>query len=272
MNHNSPHHWSFDYNYGAQNPQFSEELIETLRACYTSTIDTADAHTITHVYNILPNYWRGYAGGDTQQKLSIGTATVERTRRDDSLWHYAIQYQNTTSGENLKIQFRCRDEEYRPLDGSWHIEDHNSASDEYSRLTCHGAVCSPQLTNPHPPSKADAEIRLSINRTQIVAGTVDRSLKLTCNWALFDIIPELAHTIQEADVELALLEDLEQLRKNSTLGFLESIQTPCPLDGYYLYGTGLLPSYWWLDAHGNIAIFSSTFETWVLKHKSGGTP
>ena len=60
MNDNSGHHWSFDYNYGAQTPQFAQELIGTLEGCYTD-IDVCEARAgqaITHIYNILPNYWR----------------------------------------------------------------------------------------------------------------------------------------------------------------------------------------------------------------------
>ena len=61
MNDNSGHHWSFDYNYGAQNPQFIQELTETLHGCCTDADarDTRTGQTITHVYNILPNYWYG---------------------------------------------------------------------------------------------------------------------------------------------------------------------------------------------------------------------
>ena len=264
MNNNSGHHWSFDYNYGAQNPQFAQELIGTLseydRGCYTDidARDTRAGQAITHIYNILPNYWRGYAGRGVEETLSIGTVIVERSKRD-GLWNYAVRYENTTSGEHLQMRFRCCDEHYRRLTESWRVDVQNSGDDKYSELMCEGSFA------------VDSEVRLRINGTEIVAGTVDASVKLTCNWALFDVIPALAQTIRASGngVELTLLEDLEQLRPKSRLGFLASIQTPFPLDGYYLYGAGLLPSYWWLDAHGNIAIASTFFETLVLKEKIG---
>ena len=261
MNDNSGHHWSFDYNYGAQNPQFAQELTGTLRAYYAEIAAraTQTAQTLTHVYNILPNYWRGYAGGGAKQELSIGTAIIERNK-DNDLWNYSVQYENTTSGEHLRMQFRCSDKHYRSLTDSWRIDARNGGDDTYSELTCEGYLVE------------DSEVRLRINGTEILAGTVGASVKLTCNWALFDVIPALAQTIQASDngVGLALLEDLEQLRPKSRLGFLESIQVPFPLDGYYLYGAGLLPSYWWLDAYGNIAIASTFFETLVLKERIGG--
>ena len=260
MNDSNSLHWSFDYNYGAQNPQFAQELIGTLRG-YDPEVgahDTRAAQTITHVYNVLPNYWRGYHRGGNTETLSIGTAIIERSK-DNNLWCYSVTYENTTSGENLQMRFCCGDENHRPLRGNWSVDARNSADDEYSQLVCAGYLTS------------DSEVRLCINDTEIAAGRVDASVKLTCNWALFDVIPALARTIQASGdgIGIAVLEDLEQLRGKSKLGFLASIQTPIPLDGYYLYGAGLLPSYWWLDAYGNIAIVSTFFETLVLKEKMG---
>ena len=260
MNDNSEHHWSFDYNYGAQNPQFTQELIGTLNGCYTDidACDTRAGEAITHIYNILPNYWRGYARGGAEESLSIGTVIVERSKQD-GLWNYVVQYENITSGEHLRMQFRCCDEDYRPLTERWRVDARNSGTDKYSELTCEGSLVE------------NSEVRLHINGTEVVE-TVDASAKLTCNWAFFDVIPALAQTIRASGnrVELTLLEDLEQLRPKSRLGFLESVQTPFPLEGYYVYGTGLLPSYWWLDVHGNIAIASTFFETLVLREKIGG--
>ena len=261
MNDSNSLHWSFDYNYGAQNPQFVQELIRTLRE-YDSEADvrgTQTAQTITHVYNVLPNYWRGYNRDGNPETLSIGTAVIERSKDDENLWHYSVEYENTTSGENLQMRFCCCDEDYRSLTDNWNVDTRNSADDEYAQLVCNGYLTS------------DSEVRLRINDTEIAVGTVDASVKLTCNWALFDVIPTLAQTIQASGdgIDIAVLEDLEQLRPKSRLGFLESIQTPTPLDGYYLYGVGLLPSYWWLDAHGNTAIASTFFETLVLKEKIG---
>ena len=261
MANNNAQHWSFDYNFGSQNPQFAQELITTLRG-YDPEVgehQTQIGKATKHVYNILPNYWRGYSRGDTTEQLSIGTATIERSIANDNLWHYSIQYENTTSGENLRMQFRCNDTPFRPLRKSWRIDARNSGKDKYSRLTSAGHLTS------------DGEVKLRINDTETVAGTVEASIKLTCNWALFDVIPALVETIEASDdgVEIALLEDLEQLRPKSRLGSLESIQDPIRLNGYYLYGPGLLPSYWWLDVHGNVVIASSTFETLVLRERSG---
>ena len=253
-------HWSFDYNYGAQTPQFAQELIGTLRGYDpdAETHGTQSPQTLTHVYNVLPNYWRGYhSPPGNAETLRIGTASIER-RKNGKLWHYGVAYENTTSGENLHLQFRCGDEDHRPLQGHWRGHTRNSAGDVYSELTWTGYLTS------------DAEMRLRVNDTEMTAGTVDTAALLTCNWALFDVIPALARTIQASDdgIDIVVLEDLEHLRQKSKIGYLTSVQTPLPLDGYYLYGAGLLPSYWWLNAHGDIAIASTFFETLVLKEKT----
>ncbi len=254
-------HWSFDYNHGAQNPKFAQELIKLLYGYDTKSTthpDVEGCHT-KHVYQILPNFWRGYRRGAAQQDtLSIGTAIIERQKGIDSVWNYNVRYQNTTSGEDLNFQFCCDDEIYRSLHGSWHVDARNSCNDIYSRLKWDGHLSSA------------TEIRLRINGTEISAGTVDNSLPLTCNWALFDVIPALAEKIKELgnNVDIALLDDLEQFRPKNRLGFLDSTQSPISLDGFYLYGTGILPSYWWIDAEGNIALVSSVFETLVLTEKT----
>lgn len=275
MNDSNSLHWSFDYNYGAQNPQFAQELIGTLRGYdpEAGARGTETTQTITHVYNVLPNYWRGYSRDGNAETLSIGTAIIERSKHDN-LWRYSVTYENTTSGENLRMQFCCSDENYRPLRNNWSVDARNSADDAYSRLVCAGHLISAEARHHNdsdPGTPGDSEVRLRINDAEIAVGTVDASVKLTCNWALFDVIPTLAQTIQASGdgIDIAVLEDLEQLRLKSRLGFLASTQTPIPLEGYYLYGTGLLPSYWWLDAHGNIAIASTFFETLVLREKTG---
>ena len=258
-------HWSFDYNHGSQNPEFAQELIKLIHGydseSVTHRIGAKEGYT-KHVYQILPNFWRGYKRRDNQgPALSIGTVIIERQKSNNDIWNYNVRYQNTTSGEDLQFEFRCQDECYRPLRDSWHVDAQNSCSDRYSRLRWDGHLVS------------DAEARLCINGTEITAGTVDNSLPLTCNWALFDVIPALTEKMKKSgdNIDIVLLEDLEQFRPKCKLGFLDSIQSPIPLDGYYLYGTGALPSYWWVDVNGNIVIVSSVFETLVLKEKMGDT-
>ena len=257
MNNSEGLHWSFDYDYGAQNPQFTEQLGETFLGFYAEPkTDRIGAEATEHIYEIFPNYWRGYAIGEhLQDNLSLGEAAIRRQRADEARWHYTIQYTNRTSGEELQLRFHTANDLYRSLRGKWHIQAQNDCQDSYSRFACEG-------------QRVADEIRLTVNHTEITIGMIGEDTPFTCNWALFDVIPALSREIQESGevVEMAILEDLEKLRPVNRIGFLESIEMgETQLDGYYLYGEGLLPSYWWLDRNGNVAISANFFQTLVLK-------
>ena len=256
-------HWSFDYNYGVQHPQFTQQLVETFLRFYAEPkTDQIGAKATGHVYNILPNYWRGYAIREhLQDNLSLGEAVIKRQQASDARWHYTIQYTNRTSGENLQLRFHTANDLYRSLTGKWYIQTQNDCQDSYSTFACEG-------------QRIADEIRLTVNHAEITVGLIGEEMPFTCNWALFDVIPALSRTIQGSDevVEMAVLEDLEKVRPMSRIGFLESIwMGETQLDGYYLYGEGLLPSYWWLDTHGNVAIFANFFQTLVLQEVVGGS-
>ena len=263
MNSSEGLHWSFDYNYGAQNPHFAEQLVETFLRFYAAPrTDRTGAEAAEHIYEIFPNYWRGYAIREhLQDNLSLGEAIIKRQRTDDARWHYTIQYTNKTSGEELQLRFHAADDRYRSLTGKWDIQAQNDCQDSYSAFACEG-------------HRVADEIRLTLNHAEIVVGLVQKDTPFTCNWPLFDVIPALSQTIQGSGevVEIALLEDLEKLRPVNRIGFLESIRLhETQLDGYYLYGEGLLPSYWWLDRHGNVAICANFFQTFVLREIVGGS-
>ena len=100
-------------------------------------------------------------------------------------------------------------------------------------------------------------------------------MPLTTNWTLFDVIPLLDAEKKGigSSVEIALLEDMEKLKSPVYIGLLESIELgvagdqgdTIQLTGYYLYGTGVVPSYWWVDTNSNVVIVSTTFQTLVLR-------
>ena len=263
MNSSERLHWSFDYNYGAQNPQFTEQLVEMFLRCYAEPkTDHIGAETTAHIYDIFPNYWRGYAIGEhLQDNLSLGEAVIKRQQADGTGWHYTVQYANRTSGEELQLRFHAADDLYRSLTGKWDIQAQNDCRDSYSTFVCEG-------------QRIADEIRLTVNHAEITVGLVGEDTPFTCNWALFDVIPALSRAIRGSGevVEMAVLEDLEKLRPLNRIGFLESIRMhETQLDGYYLYGEGLLPSYWWLDMSDNVAICANFFQTFVLKEIVGGS-
>ena len=263
MNNGEGLHWSFDYNHGAQSPDFAQQLIDTFLRFYAEPkTDRMDAETTEHIYEIFPNYWRGYARAEhLQDNLSLGETVIRRHQADDGRWNYTIQYTNATSGEDLQLRFHAANDLYRSLTGKWDIHAQNDCQDSYSTFACEG-------------QRVVDEIRLTVNQNEIAVGMIREEIPFTCNWALFDVIPALSGGIQESGevVEIAILEDLEKLRLVNRIGFLESIEMgETQLDGYYLYGEGLLPSYWWLDTHGNVAISANFFQTLVLREIVGGS-
>ena len=48
---------------------------------------TGIGQTVRHVYNILPNYWRGYSrSAYAAEQLCIGTTIIERSKTNNNLW------------------------------------------------------------------------------------------------------------------------------------------------------------------------------------------
>lgn len=263
MNDRNSIHWSFDYNTGTNKPDYAIELINLIEGYeIPSSLVNNDTEQISykkHIYQILPNYWRGYAGSSNPDtKLIIGTVSIER-RKKNNIWNYEVNYKNETSGEDIFLQFYCENTWCRILLNEWQGKVRNSCQDEYSELNFVGKIIS------------EDEMRICLNDIDITLAIPDKTLPLTCNWTLFDVIPLLSDQIidNEETIEIVLLDDLEQIRPNNKIGFLNSFQSPKHLDGFYLYGKGLLPSYWWIDKKKNTVIVSNIFETYILKEIIG---
>lgn len=261
MNEMNPIHWSIDYNTGSNKPDYANELIELLESdeitsSYVYNESEETNHT-KHVYQILPNYWRGYAGrSNPDTKLGIGTVSIE-SKKEDHIWYYEVNYKNDTSGEDLLLQFSSDDSWSRNLLNEWYGKVRNSCQDTYSELNFIGRIISKD------------EVDLCINDVEISLAIPDKNIPITCNWTLFDVIPQLSDQLidNRENVEIVLLEDLEQLRPINQIGFLNTLRSPFHLDGFYLYGIGLLPSYWWIDQKKTTVIVSNFFETYILKER-----
>lgn len=261
MNDNISLHWSFDYDHGSQKPNFADRLLKllnTLKKRTSNDTNNEDANNyIKQVYEILPNFWEGY--NSTGETLAIGNVVIERNCENGQIWKYNVQYQNETSGEEIRSNFSCRNDIYRTLLESWQVDVQNQSGDEYSKLVLAGNFLS------------DTEIQLRANDIEITTETVDNSIPLTTNWALFDVIPTNANSYKQSEsfVEIALFDGLEFLRTNCLVGYLDSVQEPFSLDGYFLYGGGLLPSFWWVYVDQTV-IVSTVLETYVLKEVTRG--
>lgn len=248
-------HWSFQYDGRSQRPHFCRQLMDVLRR--------EDRSQDGDRYAILPNYWKGYKRADEMVEgvdLSIGEAAIDRRRVASGNWRYDVRVSNSTSGENLHLDFCCADDDFRTLSDTWRVRAINGAGDGYRGFTCEGRM------------KDRRRVALSVNGVTLPVGRFDPSYAATCNWALFDVIPRLAHRLKASGerVLLGILEDLEKVRAPASIGFLEDWVLPLgdsalELSGFFVYGAGMPPSYWWLDRRPRVVIASTTFQTFALK-------
>ena len=269
-------HWSFNYSRQGQE-EFGRQLCEALSS-YLGSCDAVgvDSFPIASTYKVLPNFWRGYnhpsASVPAARDLAMGQIAIERRPGQAGTWQYAVSSRNSANGENLRIDFRCRDDGVRTILDRWRIHTENTAGYLYSRYDCSGRLYSGAGNR--------QEIRLAVGDLEFTAGRCEGDLPLTCNWALFDVIPLFNERTKDkgGQLEIALLEDMEILRVPCRIGFLESIEMEIGrahgslhLSGYWVCGRGVVPSYWWVDSRGKVVIVSSTFQTLVLQGvRSGG--
>ena len=263
-------HWSFNHNRKGQE-EFGERLGEAIRSYTPGSESNRREDHQRCTYDILPNFWRGYNrradAAPRKRDLGIGQVTIERKLSDVGIWQYSVHSSNTTSGEDLRIDFRCNDDAHRTICDEWRIEAENAAGNLHKRFICTGRL--------QAISKNSREIQLSVGSLYLAAGRHEGVTPLTTNWTLFDVIPLLdaVKTGMASSVEIALLEDMEKLKSPAYIGLLESIELGVAgdhgdtmhLTGYYLYGTGVVPSYWWVDTNSNVVIASTTFQTLVLR-------
>ena len=249
-------HWSFDQNHSRTQPGFGAELRSTLRQYYRQPAAAPPGST---AYRVLPNFWSGYQPRPVAD-LAIGSVAVVRTVAPDAEGtDYRVTATNRTSGEHATYTFRGAADRWRSLAGAWRIEVRNDAAgDSYRRYAATGAVAEAERGTRGP-------IRLTVNGAELPAGAWSGSRPLTTPWALLDVLPEL-----QEGCELALLEELDRLREPVRVVPVGTWQWP-PADaelgsfaGWCVHGPGLLPTYYWLDGNGAVAVVSGLFRTWVI--------
>lgn len=262
-------HWSVDYAYASplsadqSQEKFEGEINQILASALSAAPVDFNAGTKTHHYTLLPNFWGGFKNGEDPY-LNIGRVSIKRRRDDKNVWQYTIEHENTSSGEELFLSFTCDNKPERPLAGSWQIRTENSADGSYSSLSLTGA-CN---------GKSDGDRAVSVTTASglsIAAGNIKDDETLTCNWALFDIIPLLS---EKGSLDhLAILDDLEILKNDCRISPLEDWifaigNKQHVLFGFCVFGTGFPPTYWWLTDGGEVAVMSTMLATYVLNERS----
>ena len=251
-------HWSFNHDRTGQSPDFAQQLRSLVKGTLATTASMAHGGEVTR-YTILPNFRGGYKGPADDDDLSVGEVAIRRTVEDENRLHYSVVYRNVASGELMDMQFTSNRDAFRTLSGTWSVRVENCAGDGYKEFSCGGRL------------EEDGSVFLTTNGLDLRAGSADLSAPLTCNWTLFDVIPALASGLRESREaqRLAILEDLEKVRNNGQVRFLESYDLQLDsesvaLTGYALIAEGMTPSYWWLDARGRVLIAATLYQTLIL--------
>ena len=181
-------HWTFQYDGRSQTPHFGKQLIEILNRGTTPAPEKK--------YTVLPNYWKGYKGrgGETPRDLTIGEAVINRKREPSQNWCYNVRFLNTTSGENLHLDYHTADDDYRTLRDTWRVTATNGAGDKYRQFTCEGHII---------PQGEQRQVSLVVNNTTLPVGHFDNTHPITCNWTLFDVIPNLSHQLKSSGEQIS---------------------------------------------------------------------
>ena len=251
-------HWSFNHDRTEQSPDFAQQLRSLVKGTLEATASEDRGDEVTR-YTILPNFRRGYKGPADGDDLSVGEVVIRRTVEDENRLNYSVVYRNAASGELMDMQFTSDRNAFRTLTGTWSVHVENCAGDGYKEFACDGRL------------EEDGSVFLTTNGLDLQAGSADLSAPLTCNWTLFDVIPVLADDLQDSGEaqRLTILEDLEKVRNNGQVRFLESYDLQLDSDsvalaGYALIAEGMTPSYWWLDARGRVLIAATLYQTTIL--------
>ena len=253
-------HWSFDQNHSQTQPGFGAELRATLRDYYRRATVAPAGYT---AYRVLPNFWSGYQPRPVAD-LAIGSVEVVRAAAPVAGGTgYRVTGRNSTSGEHATYTFHAAADRWRSLTGNWQIEVGNDAGDAYRRYTATGTAAESEAGAGRP-------ILLHVDGADLPVGVWSGTRPLTTPWALLDVLPEL-----HGSCELALLEELDRLREPVRVVPVGTWQWPPPdadlgsFTGWCVRGPGLLPTYYWVDGAGTVAVVSGLFQTWAISAVAG---
>ncbi len=134
MTSNNELHWSFYRHESGKSQQFQREFLNLVGISSTINNDSTEAH-----YLSLANFGAGYKRLSAKDNdLVIGEVTMQREAVGDDHIGYEVRSINTTSGEDLRLTYVCRNDDYLELHGDWAVQVENSAGDGYRRFACDG--------------------------------------------------------------------------------------------------------------------------------------
>ncbi|TDF95502.1 hypothetical protein [Paenibacillus piri] len=218
-------------------------------------------------YAIMPNYsFNHFPGICNMDELLLGELRIERRKKADG-WSYHVRQKDSSSGEALELSFSCEDNHFRSLKDRFELSASIQSNDLFKSYSLRGQIF-------RESDRADVKL-LHSSGTSFSAGQAPLSQPLISEFTLFDTLPVLAG--QGGVQEFALLERLERLYPHQRLGHLQedilsSGTKKMRIQGYYLHGTGTIPSYWWVDEQQRVVVMTTTLFTYVLRDQEGIKP
>ena len=272
-------HWSFDYFDDARRPPRTSALhpgqvrvfLGLLRTYYKNAYPVVikESAESTLRYSIVSNWRPGCPLGSPWNSggkpgIRAGEATISRKSAADHTLRFAVTYENHTRGERGEARFVCGDDPLRSLKDSWHLAVRNTADGDYRSYESWGRAVESD------PDRLLLEVSYD-RKAYIAIGTVPAATGCTSSWALLEGLPTLAATgWPQTNDSFAFLDDLEKLKPHNMLGYLGKFSqstggASVDLEGYYVHGTGTIPTYYWLDDHGHVVIATNLYLTYVLQ-------
>ena len=206
--------------------------------------------------------------------LSICRSTVQKNSGNTAKLR-VVQRINTPQANNSKrltteFDLQIMNDEVSSLapDTVWHSKntvfdrDSESEIEQYSTLEQWGRATSEGVIE----TSADGDEFRVVNRKS-------PELPLTSNWGIIDAVQRLGWQEPRAEVRFDMLENLDLIKADQRLVFLESFDfsfgdAELLLHGYCHVGEGILPSYYWVTENGQLLI--TRFGLMAYVFKSGG--
>lgn len=208
-------------------------------------------------YRVLSRWRAFYEWGVLPSDGDVhGHVSLTRQPQPDG-WLYAVRLENVMAGEQTELRFATDATPQRALRGEWSV-----ASDYHNDYNTPGALRTYRCAGGRAD---DGEIRLRLRGgLAFAAGRIPPDRRLVADWALVDAV---AHLVGREFAVLDRLECLKPVVRARPVGHWMCALGPEPvaLTGYAVWGEGLDPRYWWLDAAGRAVLLSTTQNVWVLE-------
>jgi len=221
-------------------------------------------------FRVYANLVRTEVTEDFDDK-QIGTLRISRKLNSGDYFKYEVDYLNEVGGEVVETRFVTTGDPLHSLVGRWSYRARNTSGDQHQEYCTEGSI-----------------ERIDEHRSDIVYYSGDRGEVRTLHspgpvspeWAVCDIVA-VVHEAEgceqprsSAAVVVNVLDEMCKLKVGSRIAAIGRWQVhrsgaAADLYGYCVFGQANPPSYYWIDASARVVVFSTLFQTFVLRDGDG---